>query len=1148
MAINLSLTGAFRAFAESDTMADASTRYSFIDIATWDGVRENFLSGKPIAVFSGDMEDLLWANGSAASLFGFSSIGEFEAEGPSGLGTALRQIRTAASRAAGNSEITTHIRVTSGIKSKLLPAKVRQSRGNDGSSCIVTVIETGETESDADDTALAAISGLATEGAGAAIVDANGMLVAADPLFSGISFPADAISALVHDVRDEKDRLVKRLVTPRPAVPVAVAIARLTDTPPFHLIMAVTSGDAVDQPEKTAIAAPETSNIIDEAPEPAAPVTIEAPVAPDEAEAIPEAVAEPEVVEIETETEETSRFEEEATGADEADAHAAAAEEPEIETAPAPAFVADFENAHGPVRFVWKTDSDGTFSDISPEFASAVGPHAADIAGRTFEEVARVFELDPSGEISASLKRHDTWSGKSVLWPVEGTAYRVPVDLAALPSYNRQREFEGYRGFGIVRMGERKPDPEKLGLALVAQGMPAAPEDQPEPVNDDTVSPEIEQGPDSAPTSEAGETTPPADPFGGEVPALSSVAPVPLRRESDKIIDLQSKRRSQTSIDALNANEQAAFRQIGDVLGWARKQEGDAEAPAGREMPSEIRDDHISEDVPAESAIETDTVDEPIAEPESPVENMIEEADAVSEIDEDTEAVSEDESETETLHDYMPSAFATGPHDEQDRDGLTPGFLDALPLPILIHRDDVALFANEAFVEMTGYRDAGTLNEAGGIDALFMGEASEDGVLALRTANDATVSARAHMQAVPWHGRTALMFAFEPQTDTDDDAADATDSTVSEAEELRAILDTATDGVVVLAKDGVIRSLNGSASALFGYSGEEIEGKSFGTLFAQESQAAALDYISGLANNGVASVLNEGLEVLGREKNGGFLPLFMTIGRLETSNGFCAVVRDITAWKQTEQALRDAQREAESASSHKSEFLAKISHEIRTPLNAIIGFSELMAEERFGPIGNERYKSYLVDINKSGKHVLDLVNDLLDISKIEAGKQELEFESVPLNEAVNEAIAMIQPQANRNRVIIRSSLDEDLPDVVADMRSLKQIVLNVLSNSVRFTHSGGQVIVSTTYNARGEVVLRIKDTGIGMSTKEIETALQPFQQVASLGRARGDGTGLGLPLTKALVEANRAEFAIQSEPGRGTAVEIVFPPSRVLAS
>ncbi len=473
-------------------------------------------------------------------------------------------------------------------------------------------------------------------------------------------------------------------------------------------------------------------------------------------------------------------------------------------------------------------------------------------------------------------------------------------------------------------------------------------------------------------------------------------------------------------------------------------------------------------------------------------------------------------------------------------------------MPVLIHRDDEALYANEIFREMSGYATPDALNAAGGIDTLFAGETAGDGVLTLVTASGKTVPARAHMQAVPWHGRTALMFAFEPQEQAVETAVDtageAAERQASEAAELRAILDTATDGVVVLSGDGVIRSINGSASALFGYSNAEVEGNSFSMLFARESQSAALDYLNGLAHNGVASVLNEGLEVLGREKNGGFLPLFMTIGRLETSNGFCAVVRDITAWKQTEQALRDAQRSAEDASSHKTEFLAKISHEIRTPLNAIIGFSELMAEERFGPIGNERYKSYLADINKSGKYVLDLVNDLLDISKIEAGKQELEFESVSLNEAVTEAVTMIQPQANRNRIIIRSSLDEDLPDVVADARSLKQIVLNILSNSVRFTHSGGQVIINTSYNARGEVVLRIKDTGIGMSAKEIETALQPFQQVASLGRARGDGTGLGLPLTKALVEANRAEFAIQSEPGRGTAVEIVFPPSRVLAS
>lgn len=305
--------------------------------------------------------------------------------------------------------------------------------------------------------------------------------------------------------------------------------------------------------------------------------------------------------------------------------------------------------------------------------------------------------------------------------------------------------------------------------------------------------------------------------------------------------------------------------------------------------------------------------------------------------------------------------------------------------------------------------------------------------------------------------------------------------------------------------------------------------------------------MSSIAGSGVASLLNEGREVLGREKNGGFLPLFMSMGRLPQDGRMCAVLRDITHWKQTEQALQDAKREAENSSNSKSEFLAKISHEIRTPLNAIIGFSELMMEQRFGPIGNERYVGYLTDINKSGRHVLDLINDLLDISKIEAGKQELSFEGVHLNEAVAEALSMVQPLATRERIIMRSSFDANLPDVVADLRSVKQIVLNLLSNAVRFTPAGGLVVASTSFTNDGGVVLRIKDTGIGMTPKEVDTAMQPFKQVADLGRKRGDGTGLGLPLTKALVEANRAEFTIHSEPGRGTIVEIHFPQARVLA-
>jgi PAS domain S-box-containing protein len=365
--------------------------------------------------------------------------------------------------------------------------------------------------------------------------------------------------------------------------------------------------------------------------------------------------------------------------------------------------------------------------------------------------------------------------------------------------------------------------------------------------------------------------------------------------------------------------------------------------------------------------------------------------------------------------------------------------------------------------------------------------------------------------------------------------------------ELEAILDTATDGVAVVDANGCIVRINRSAEALFGVDSADVAGLPFTHLLAEESRKSALDYLEGLAQNGVASVLNDGREVIGRVPQGGLIPLFMTMGRLGETGKFCAVLRDITQWKNAEEELINARRAAETASMQKSDFLARVSHEIRTPLNAIIGFSEVMMEERFGPIGTERYKEYLRDINVSGAHLMSLLNDLLDLSKIEAGKLDLNFEAVALNEIVMECVAMMQPQANRERIIIRTSLSSQVPSIVADPRSIRQIVLNLVSNAVKFTLAGGQVIVSTALEERGEVTLRIRDTGIGMSEKDVETALMPFRQVASAAKHRSDGTGLGLPLTKALVEANRAAFLIDSAVGQGTLIRVTFPSTRVLA-
>lgn len=227
-----------------------------------------------------------------------------------------------------------------------------------------------------------------------------------------------------------------------------------------------------------------------------------------------------------------------------------------------------------------------------------------------------------------------------------------------------------------------------------------------------------------------------------------------------------------------------------------------------------------------------------------------------------------------------------------------------------------------------------------------------------------------------------------------------------------------------------------------------------------------------------------------------------------------------------------------------ADFLAKVSHELRTPLNSIIGFAELMKDEQLGPVGNERYRGYIRDIHDSGLYALSLVNDLLDISKIKSGEFELNFVAVDLTEVITESVQSMQPQAQRRRVLLRTSFADELPDVLADRRSIRQIILNLVSNAIKFTMPGGQVIVSVLLTETGGVRVRVRDTGIGMSKNEVAVAMKPYKQVDSAPRQQ-IGTGLGLPLTKALVEANRARFKVRSATGTGTRVDVNFPSERI---
>ena len=245
-------------------------------------------------------------------------------------------------------------------------------------------------------------------------------------------------------------------------------------------------------------------------------------------------------------------------------------------------------------------------------------------------------------------------------------------------------------------------------------------------------------------------------------------------------------------------------------------------------------------------------------------------------------------------------------------------------------------------------------------------------------------------------------------------------------------------------------------------------------------------------------------------------------------------------------AVAAEQARPETDAGGRLDFLAKVSHEVRTPLNSIIGFAELMLQERFGPIGNKRYSGYVEDIHHSGLYALSLLNDLLDISKIDAGKFELNFTAVDVPEIVEDCAASLQPLAKRSRIVLRTSLAPELPTVVADPRRLKQVLLNLLTNAIKFTKEGGQVIVSGTL-VDGELRIRVRDNGIGMTRDEIAFAMQPFHQLDTAPRKQ-TGTGLGLPVTKALVDANRARLVLSSEPGIGTSADVIFPAERLFTS
>jgi PAS domain S-box-containing protein len=772
-----------------------------------------------------------------------------------------------------------------------------------------------------------------------------------------------------------------------------------------------------------------------------------------------------------------------------------------------------------PLRFIWQMDPEGRFSLDSDEFTNLIGPRTAASFGRPWSQIAEAFGLDPDRRVLKAAATHDTWSGIMLNWPVDG-GDRLPVELSGLPVYDRAHNFAGYRGFGVCR--------DLDGLARLAAlrryelfGDPPATR-APWADSAGTVATDVTS---EAPTPDAGAASfsKPDTPESSAPLALETSPPTDLETfvETPKnVVPFRPVNEGKSS--ALTPVENNAFNELARQLA-----------------------ERLANESGASAAPPPETFD-------AAVEDVVEERPAGAEIPEVIEQPS-------WLAHAEPPARG-----ESRRDRM---LLDLLPVGVLIYRLDRLLYANPAFLARMGYDSLHALEDAGGLDALYVEPGVSSASSTSGTGTPVTISATqpsldhapssatsAHLFTIAWDDDSALALIFSGASapvaaEMVEPAAASQPSTVghANAEELGAILDTTAEGILMFDAEGKINSCNRSAEALFGYDSAELVQRNLTDLFAPESAPAVLDYLASVKGADIASLLEHGRDALAAVRGGGLIPVSLTMGRTQAHGpNFFAVFRDLSQTRRNESELREARRLADRATNAKTDMLARISHEVRTPLNAIIGFAEVMIGARFGALGNERYVEYMKDIRASGERVVAIINDLLDLSRIETGKLDLAFANQNLNDLVEQCVAVMQPQANRERIIIRTSLAHMLPLVLADARALRQITLNLIGNSIHLANAGGQVIVSTALSDFGDVVLRVRDTGHGLNDNEVAAAMEPFRSPAPSDQA-SDSSGVSLSLTKALVEANRAQFQIKTAPRSGTLIEVVFSQAKMRA-
>jgi PAS domain S-box-containing protein len=366
------------------------------------------------------------------------------------------------------------------------------------------------------------------------------------------------------------------------------------------------------------------------------------------------------------------------------------------------------------------------------------------------------------------------------------------------------------------------------------------------------------------------------------------------------------------------------------------------------------------------------------------------------------------------------------------------------------------------------------------------------------------------------------------------------------------ILRSAGEGIYGVNREGRTTFVNPAAAKMIGWEAEDLIGKLQHDILhhtkadgSPHPWAGSPIYLT--AREG--SVQHVSDDIFWRKDGSNFSVEYVSTPIRERGGIIGAVVifRDISEQKRVQAAVLAAKEQAEIATRAKSVFLANMSHELRTPLNAILGFSDILQQSGTLPIAAGKVPEYAGDIHAAGQHLLSLINDILDMSKIESGAFELEDEFIDIAEVVRFSLTMVQGRATEHRIALLLDIAEDLPPLRADIRKLKQILVNLLSNGIKFTDSGGRVTLKARCDAARGHVIQIIDTGIGIAPEDIATALAPFLQIDSKLSRKYEGTGLGLPLTKAIVEMHGGTLDLQSEVGVGTTVTVRFPADRIVA-